>query len=95
MPELYNHNFLTSIFKSAKADTSDKDISAYVSAFNREELVQQMLNRVMIPSWLLNQNVYQEAVNTQLELMRNAKSERVRFMAADSLMNHLGRPENV
>ena len=75
--------------------TSDKDISAYVSAFNRGELVQQMLNRAMIPSWLLNQNVYQEAVNTQLELMRNAKSERVRFMAADSLMNHLGRPENV
>lgn len=72
---------------------SSKDISAYVSAFNRGELVQQMLNRAMIPSWLLNQDVYQEAVNTQLELMRNAKSERVRFMAADSLMSHLGKPE--
>ncbi len=77
----------------AKGATS-KDISAYVSAFNRGELVQQMLNRAMIPSWLLNQDVYQEAVNTQLELMRTAKSERVRFMAADSLMSHLGKPES-
>ncbi len=74
---------------------SDKDISAYVAAFNRGELVQQMLSRAMIPSWLLNQDVYQEAVNTQLDLMRNARSERVRFMAADSLMSHLGKPENV
>ena len=73
---------------------TDKDISAYVSAFNRGELVQQMLNRAMIPSWLLNQDVYQEAVNTQLNLMRTAKSERVRFMAADSLMSHLGKPES-
>lgn len=73
---------------------SSKDISAYVSAFNRGELVQQMMNRAMIPSWLLNQDVFQEAVNTQLELMRSAKSERVRFMAADSLMSHLAKPEN-
>lgn len=75
--------------------SSDKDISAYVAAFNRGTLVQQMLDRAMIPSWLLNQDVYQEAVNTQLELMRTAKSERVRFLAADSLMTHLGKPENV
>ena len=75
---------------------TNKDISAYVAAFNRGELVQQMLQKAMIPSWLLNQDIFQEAINTQVELMRNAKSERVKFMAADSLMSHLAKPaENV
>lgn len=73
--------------------TSSKDISAYVSAFNRGELVQKMTERALLPAWLLNQDVYQEAINTQVELMRNAKSERVKFMAADSLLTHLQRPE--
>ncbi len=92
--EAYYHTFPDRQLKLKARGASSKDVSAYVAAFNRGELVQQMLNRAMIPSWLLNQDVFQEAVNTQLELMRNAKSERVRFMAADSLMSHLAKPEN-
>lgn len=94
--EAYNLTFPDRHAKLLAKGASAKDISAYVAAFNRGELVQQMLNRAMIPSWLLNQDIFQEAVNTQVDLMRTAKSERVRFMAADSLMSHLAKPaENV
>lgn len=91
--EAYYHTFPDRQLKLKAKGATTKEVSAYVAAFNRGELVQQMLNRAMIPSWLLNQDVFQEAVNTQLELMRTAKSERVRFMAADSLMSHLAKPE--
>lgn len=42
---------------------------------------------------VIESGCFQEAVNTQLDLMRTAKSERVRFLAADSLMNHLAAPD--
>lgn len=92
--EAYYKTFPDRQLKLKAKGATSKEVSSYVSAFNRGELVQQMMNRAMIPSWLLNQDVFQEAVNTQVELMRTAKSERVRFMAADSLMNHLNKPEN-
>lgn len=91
--EAYYKTFPDRQLKLKAKGATSKEVSAYVSAFNRGELVQQMLSRAMIPSWLLNQDVFQEAVNTQLDLMRTAKSERVRFLAADSLMNHLAAPD--
>ena len=91
--EAYYKTFPDRQLKLKARGASSKEVSSYVAAFNRGELVQQMLNRAMIPSWLLNQDVFQEAVNTQLDLMRTAKSERVRFLAADSLMNHLAAPD--
>lgn len=73
----------------------DKDIDSIISAFNRNRLVNKIYEKTIIPSWILNQDAYQEAVNTQVELMRTASSERVRAMAADSILNHLKRPDNI
>ena len=72
---------------------SSKDIAAYVAAFHRNKLVNLIMEQSLIPSWILNQDAYQEAINTQVDLMRNSKSDRVRAMAADSLLNHLAKPE--
>jgi len=72
---------------------SPKDISAYVSAYNKNKLVNLILEQTLIPTHVLNQDIYQQAINVQADLMMNAKSEKVRAEAANSLLNHLKRPE--
>ena len=47
----------------------------------------------MIPSRVLNQDMYQKALNHQLYLMLNAKSEKVQSDAANSILVHLKPPE--
>jgi hypothetical protein len=71
----------------------DKNVDNYAKAYNSTKLVNNILEQALIPSWLLNQDSYQKAINVQLELMQNAKSDMVRHKAADSIMNHLKRPE--
>lgn len=73
---------------------SDKDISSYVSAYNKNKLVNLIFEQTMIPTHVLNQDIFQKAINTQAELMMNAKSEKVRMDAANSLMTHLKKPES-
>ena len=73
--------------------TSSKDIAAYVSAYNKGKLVNLILEQTLVPSWVLNQDAYQKAINTQVDLMTNAQSEMVRTQAANSLLTHLGKPK--
>jgi hypothetical protein len=72
---------------------SEKDISAYVAMYHKNKLVNQILEQAVIPSWLLNQDAYQKAINKQLDLMANALSEKVQTDAANSLLTHLKPPE--
>lgn len=72
---------------------SQKDMSAYVSIYNKGKLVNAILEQCVIPSWVLNQDKFQEAINVQAELMNSAQSEMVRFSAANSLLTHLGKPK--
>lgn len=74
-------------------NTSSKDIAAYVSAYNKGKLVNAILEQTLVPTWVLNQDIYQKAVMTQLDLMVNAQSEKVRTEAANSILTHLKRPE--
>lgn len=70
-----------------------KEIASYVAAYHRNQLVNKIMEQSLIPSWVLNQDAYQKAINTQVRLMTEAKSERVQAMAADSILNHLKKPE--
>ena len=70
-----------------------KDISSFVTAYNKNKLVNLILEQSMIPSWVLNQDMYQKALNHQLYLMLNAKSEKVQSDAANSILVHLKPPE--
>ena len=70
-----------------------KDISAYVSAFNKGKLVNLILEQTLVPTWILNQEVYQKAINVQAGLMMNANSEMVRMQAANSILTHLAKPK--
>lgn len=71
----------------------EKTISSYVRAFHKGKLVNKIMEQSIIPSWVLNQDAYQEAINKSVSLMRTAKSEKVQAMAADSLLRHLTKPE--
>lgn len=73
--------------------TPAKDIAAYVSAYHRGKLVNLILEQSLVPSWVLNQDAYQKAINTQVELMTNAQSELVRTQAANSILTHLAKPK--
>ena len=70
-----------------------KDIASYVTAYNKSKLVNLIMEQTLIPSYVLNQDLYQKALNVQAELMLNAKSEKVRSDAANSLLNQLKMPE--
>jgi hypothetical protein len=73
--------------------TSLKDISSYVSMYNKGKLVNLILQQTLVPTWVLNADVYQKAINTQADLMINAQSELVRTQAANSLLTHLTKPK--
>lgn len=70
-----------------------KDIASYVTAYNKSKLVNLIFEQTLIPSYVLNQDLYQKALNVQAELMVSAKSEKVRADAANSLLTHLKMPE--
>lgn len=75
------------------AGKNAKDISSFVTSYNKNKLVNLILEQSMIPSWVLNQDMYQKALNHQLFLMLNAKSEKVQSDAANSILVHLKPPE--
>ena len=71
----------------------DKDIQSAVTAYNKNQLVNKIMEQTLIPSHVLNADLYQKALNTQAHLMVSAKSEKVRCDAANSLLNQLKAPE--
>jgi hypothetical protein len=74
--------------------TSSKDIAAYVSAYNKGKLVNLILEQSLVPTHVLNAHVFQQAINTQVELMTDPDvSAKVRSDAANSLLTHLKKPE--
>ncbi len=73
--------------------TSKKAISSYVTAYNKGKLVNLILEATLVPSWVLNQDLHQKAINRLADLMQNAASEKVQVEAASSLLTHLGKPK--
>lgn len=74
------------------AGKSVNAINSFVTAYNKTKLVSTILGQAMVPIHILNMDLFQEAVNVEAHLMRNAKSEKVRHEAAKSLMDTLKPP---
>jgi len=72
---------------------ASKDMASYVTAYNKSKLVNLIMEQTLVPSWVLNQDLYQKALNVQAELMISANSEKVRSDAANSILTHLKQPE--
>ena len=56
-------------------------------------MVTLLYEQTLIPTHILNQDLFQKALNVQAELMVSANSEKVRSDAANSLINALKPPE--
>jgi len=67
-------------------------IASFADNYGKNSLVTKIIEQSMVPTHILNAGIYQEAINTQADLMRNAKSEMVRQKAAESLMTNLAAP---
>lgn len=91
--DAYQHTFPNRYKELLLAGRTEKDISAYVHAYAKGKLVNLIMEQTLVPTWVLNAHVFQEAINTQVDLMRNASSEKVRTEAANSLLTHLKKPE--
>ena len=68
-------------------------MSASIAMYNKSKLVNLVYAQAVIPTHVLNQDKFQEAINHQFFLMKNAASEKVQSDAANSLMIHLKPPE--
>jgi len=93
-----NHDAYTRVFPQRYANlvakgTLPKDIASIVSAYHRGRLVNLIMEQSLVPTWVLNQDLFQKALNVQADLMLNANSEKVRTEAANSLLTHLKKPE--
>ena len=71
----------------------DHKISPHVVSYNKNGLVNKIMEQSMIPTHVLNQDMYQDALNVQAGLMRTARSEMVRSTAANSILTQLRPPE--
>ena len=72
---------------------SSKEMSSIISVYNKSKLVNGIMEQSLIPTWIINQDLYQKAINVQADLMMTAVSEKVRSDAANSLLIHLKPPE--
>ena len=77
-----------------KNNTSAKDMSSYVAMYNKHKLVNLIFAQTIIPHHVINMHMYQEALNTQVEIMKDGKiNARDRAYAANSVLLHLKPPE--
>lgn len=68
-------------------------IRATVACYNRNKVVNMILEQTLVPTYVLNQDLYQKALNVQAQLMLTSDSDKVRTEAANSLLVHLKQPE--
>lgn len=73
---------------------SSNHISGFSTAYNKNKLVNLIMEQSLVPMYVLNLDMYQEALNVQAELMRSANSEMVRTTAANSILVQLKKPED-
>lgn len=91
--EAYERTFPTRMEDMIQTGKSSKDIAAYVATYAKGKLVNLIYEQTTVPTWVLNQDAYQEAINTQLNVMRTSTSDKCRVDAANSILTHLKKPE--
>jgi hypothetical protein len=71
-----------------------KDMASYVTAYHKGKLVNAIMAQTLVPTYVLNADLHQKALNVQAELMLDPNvSPKVRSDAANSLLTHLKAPE--
>ena len=91
--DAYERTFQTKFQSWIQQGKTAQTISAHVAMYNKSKLVNLVYAQAVIPTYVLNQDKFQEAINHQYFLMKNAASEKVQSDAANSLLIHLKPPE--
>lgn len=91
--EAYMKTFPDKYQEWVHTGVAPKDIASYVSAYNKGKLVNLIFEQTIIPVHVLNQDMYQKALNAQFDLGLNAQSEKVRADALNSVLQQLRPPE--
>lgn len=91
--EAFSMTFPEKIQRWNLLNYAGKDIASNVTSYNKSKLVNLIYEQTLTPFWVINQDIYQKAINVQAELMVTAKSEKVRSDAANSLLTQLKPPE--
>ena len=73
----------------------EMNVATMAAAYCRHPLICDIMERSLVPVYLLNADLHQEAINVQADLMRTAKSENVRMKAAECLIMNLKPPEDI
>lgn len=72
-----------------------KTVSSHVAMYAGGKLVNQILERSLIPFHIINQDARQKALDTQVRLMLGSGSDLVRMQAANSVLVHTTPPKEV
>ena len=91
--DAYGKTFPDKIMDFVARGIAPKDIASYSTAYNKSKLVNLIFAQTLVPSHVLNNHMFQAALNVQADLMMSANSEKVRSDAANSILTHLKQPE--
>lgn len=91
--EAFSKTFPDKMARYAAMGKGINAINSFVAAYNKTKLVTNILGQAMVPVHILNMDLFQEAINKEAHLMRNAKSEKVQHEAAKALMDILQPPQ--
>lgn len=71
-----------------------KEIASFVSMYAKNLLVNKLLEQAIQPSWVLNMDMHQKALNVAYEIMVDTDvSPKVRIEASNTLLTHLAKPK--
>lgn len=84
-PDRYQH------YVNIGSDSSH--IASVVNAYRKGALVNKIMEQTLVPTHVLNADLYQSAINQLANLMMNAKSDLVKSQSAAKLVDALKMPE--
>lgn len=71
-------------------------IGNYASMYNRTKLVNQIFEQTMIPTYVLNAPLHQEAINTLAEMINDPKVKgMVKVKACEAILNYTKKPDTI
>lgn len=76
--------------------TASKAIHSHASAYNRTKLVSAVTEQSLIPSYIVNNGLFQKALNIQVKIMTDEDvSPKVRSDAAAKVLEYTAMPDSV
>lgn len=74
-------------------DKANRLASSYANRYKTSKLVTQILQQTIVPSYIYNAPMFQEALLELSQIMKTSKSDIARVNAANAILNHTKAPE--